>query len=76
LVRIEHVAARRRGPLPPRAVGALPGSAGDARRVGTHEERCDDLTVRAKLRDVHREVMALEAPAPGVRTTGPAKSVR
>src|ERR671914_2990902 len=46
-------------------------TAGDARRVGTHEERCDDLSVRAELRDVHREVMALEAPAPGLRTTRP-----
>src|SRR5687768_9326839 len=49
----------------------FPGAAGDARRVGTHEERRDDLSVWAELRDVHREMMALEAPAPGLRTARP-----
>src|SRR5687768_6324906 len=39
-------------------------TAGNARRVGTHEERRYDLPVHAETRDIDREVMAFKAPAP------------
>jgi hypothetical protein len=74
LAGIEHVQQRERQVFF-RGQQAKPllRAAGHARRVGTHEQRRDDPPAWPELGGIDRQVMAFEAPGPGLCATRPAE---